>query len=57
MKHSNQPTVIPSILECSHEEEIDYLRMLACGHQGTFLSVPPDFSQLKDCHPDLYEAI
>ncbi len=57
MKHSNQPAVIPSILEGSPEGMDNMLKMLACGHRGTFLSIPPDFSQFKDCHPDLHEAI
>lgn len=53
MKHSNQPAVIP----CSPEGMDNMLKILACGHQGMFLSIPPDLSQFKDCHPDLHEAI
>lgn len=47
MKHSNQPAVIP----CSPEGMDNMLKILACGHQGMFLSIPPDLSQFKDCHP------
>jgi hypothetical protein len=57
MKHSNQPAVIPSIPVYSPDVGVDYLNLLACGHQGMFLSIPPDLSQFKDCHPDLHEAI
>ncbi|MDR5020214.1 hypothetical protein RF657_17740 [Yersinia rochesterensis] len=57
MKHSNQPAVIPSIPVYSPDVGVDYLNLLACGHQGTILSIPLDLSQFKDCHPDLHEAI
>lgn len=57
MKHSNQPPVIPSIPVYWPDVDIDYLNLLACGHQSTIFSIPPDLSQLKDCHPDLHEAI
>lgn len=55
MKSDNEITGIP--LDESITDKLDYMKLLSCGHQGMFLSIPPDLSQFKDCHPDLHEAI
>lgn len=55
MKSDNELTGVP--LDESITDKLDYMKLLSCGHHGTFLSLKSDVSQLKDSHPDFYEAI